>query len=87
MQNKRDDNAIRNLKPSFIRENELDYDYSKENVFSGGNEFRYFDIRTIRRNGENVVETKFIRPDYHINTSSGSDTNRSGLQELQGNEW
>ena len=66
MQNKRDDNAIRNLKPSFIRENELDYDYSKENVFSGGNEFRYFDIRTIRRNGENVVETKFIRPDYHI---------------------
>lgn len=65
MQNRRWDNAIRNLKPLFIKDNLLDYDYNKENVFPGGNEFRYFDIRTVRHNGENVQDIKFFRPVYH----------------------
>lgn len=66
MQNRRWDNAITNLKPAYIRDNVLDYDYNKENVFHGGNEFRYFDIRTTRLNGENVGKITFIRPYYHI---------------------
>jgi hypothetical protein len=66
MQNHRWDNAIRSLKPSFIRENILEYDYDKENVFPGGNEFRFFDIRTNRHPGENVGEIQFIRPYYHV---------------------
>ena len=66
MQNRRWDNAILNLKPLFIRENMLDYDYNQENVFPGGNEFRYFDIRTIRYTGENVQNIEFFRPVYHI---------------------
>lgn len=66
MQNRRWDNAITNLKPNYIRDNVLDYDYNKENVFHGGNEFRYFDIRTTRHNGENVGKITFIRPYYHI---------------------
>lgn len=66
MQNRRWDNAITDLKPAYIRDNVLDYDYNKENVFRGGNEFRYFDIRTTRLNGENVGKITFIRPYYHI---------------------
>ncbi|MGE5395019.1 MAG: DUF5103 domain-containing protein [Candidatus Saccharibacteria bacterium] len=66
MQNRRWDNAILDLKPLFIRENLLDYDYNKENVFPGGNEFRYFDLRSIRHNGENVADIQFIRPYYHV---------------------
>jgi len=66
MQNRRWDNAITNLKPAYIRDNVLDYDYNKENVFHGGNEFRYFDIRTTRLTGENVQKITFIRPYYHI---------------------
>lgn len=66
MQNRRWDSAIRNLKPLFIRENMLDYDYNKENVFPGGNEFRYFDIRTILHTGENVQDIQFFRPVYHV---------------------
>lgn len=64
-QNRRWDNAILNLKPLFIKENILDYDYNKENVFPGGNEFRYFDLRTIRYTGENVQNVEFFRPIYH----------------------
>jgi len=65
MQNRRWDSAIRDLKPSFIHDNVLDYDYNKENVFPGGNEFRYFDIRTIRHPGENIGNIEFFRPYYH----------------------
>lgn len=66
MQNRRWDNAILNLKPNYIRDNILDYDYNKENVFPGGNEFRYFDIRTTKYKGENVQDIKFFRPVYHV---------------------
>lgn len=65
MQNFRWDNSIRDLKPLFIRDNKLVYDYNRENVFLAGNEFRYFDIRTNRIPGENVLSTDFHRPYYH----------------------
>jgi hypothetical protein len=64
MQNNRWDNAIRNIKPLYIRSGELNYDY-KDLVFSAGNEFRYFDIRTNKVSGENVYSTEFHRPYYH----------------------
>ena len=65
MQNNRWDNAIRDLKPLYIRDQVLDYDYNRENVFPAGNEFRYFDNRTNRMNGENVIATDFHRPYFH----------------------
>ena len=64
-QNNRWDNAVKNLKPLFIRDRSLVYDYNSENVFAAGNEFRYFDNRTNRVNGENVFSTEFHRPYYH----------------------
>lgn len=65
MQNGRWDNAIRNLKPLYMRGNRLEYDYQKENVFAAGNEFRYFDNRSNRYNGEYVASTDFHQPYFH----------------------
>ncbi|MDX1284660.1 MAG: DUF5103 domain-containing protein, partial [Draconibacterium sp.] len=65
MQNNRWDNAIKDLKPLYIRDRQLSYDYNRENVFKAGNEFRYFDNRTNRLNGENVLATDFHRPYFH----------------------
>jgi len=65
MQNNRWDNAITDLYPQYIRDGQLIYDYNRENVFKAGNEFRYFDIRTNRMNGENVFATDFMRPYFH----------------------
>ncbi len=48
MQNGRWDNAITDLKPLFLKDKELEYDYEDVNTFYAGNEFRTFDIRTIR---------------------------------------
>jgi hypothetical protein len=49
LQNGRWDNAKNNLKPDFYSINELRYNsLSDKNIFTGGNEFRNFDIRSIR---------------------------------------
>jgi len=88
MQNRRWDNAIRDLKPNFIQDNILGYDYNKENVFPGGNEFRYFDIRTIRHPGENVSDIKFFRPYYHITLLPDAirrNKNYISYKEMNGN--
>lgn len=87
-QNRRWDNAIHDLKPTFIQNNTLVYDYNKENVFQGGNEFRYFDIRTKRYNGENVAEIKFNRPYYHVSLLADairSNKKYSPYKEMNGN--
>ena len=65
-QNDRTDNIITGLKPLFLKDQELDYDYEEGNVFNGGNEFRYFDTRSLRTPTERVKE---IIPDstiYHV---------------------
>jgi len=88
MQNRRWDNSILDLKPNFIRDNVLDYDYNKENVFPGGNEFRYFDIRTKRHPGENVESIKFIRPYFHAALLPDAIRNNSKFlpyKEMNGN--
>jgi hypothetical protein len=48
LQNNRTDNQITDLKPLYVKDGELDYDYEEGNVFEGGNEFRTFDTRTIK---------------------------------------
>ncbi len=60
MQNYRWDNAITGLKPKFINDTELNYDYNNsENVFDANNEFREFDIKSIRYNTIRVKKIKF----------------------------
>jgi hypothetical protein len=65
-QNGRTDNRITNLKPVFIRAGELVYDYNRENLFEGGNEFRWLDIRSTRFAPEYVKAIHFYDPHYHF---------------------
>ncbi len=59
-QNNRWDNAVYNLKPLFMKQDELEYNYEDLNVFNGGNEFRTFDTRTTKFQTQYV---KKIEPD------------------------
>lgn len=47
-QNNRPDNAKSNLKPLFVKDGELRYELSDNNIFPGSNEFRYVNIKSIR---------------------------------------
>lgn len=67
LQNGRWDNAKTNLKPEFYSNNELKYNsLSDKNIFYGGNEFRYFDIKSMRYQTEYIRSIDFISPGYLV---------------------
>ncbi len=53
-QNNRFDGTEREVKPVFIRKNELVFDDDNASLFPGGNEFRHFDLKSLR------YQTRFI---------------------------
>lgn len=48
VQNNRWDNAVTGIQPTFISANKFTYSLDDKSTFNGGNEFRYFDIRSTR---------------------------------------
>lgn len=67
LQNGRWDNARKNLKPDFYGVNELKFNaLSDKNIFQGGNEFRYFDIKSIRYQTEFVKRIDFVNGTYNV---------------------
>lgn len=56
MQNDRWDRVITGLKPLFLRDVELIYDLDQENLFPGGNEFRFFDTRKSNYRAERTAD-------------------------------
>lgn len=55
LQNGRWDNAILNLPPMFVRNEELSYDYMNKIIFPAGKEFRPLDLRSFRYRGGTVL--------------------------------
>ncbi len=60
-QNNRMDNAVKGLKPVFVRDEELVYDHTKDNLFAAGKEFRELDIRSLRYRSEFVKSIRANR--------------------------
>ena len=58
-QNNRWDNAIEGLQPIFVKNDELIYDYEEENLFDGGNEYRFFDSKSMRYFSERIKNITF----------------------------
>ncbi len=91
MQNYRWDNAITGLKPRFIKDTELDYDFNNgENVFDANNEFREFDLKSVKYNTIRVKKIQFENHDRMIHSYLLNDERRSFKQyytqpDLNGN--
>jgi hypothetical protein len=90
-QNQRWDNFATDIKPSFIREieKELEYRFFDESkMFKGGNEFRFFDIRSLNYPGRNVSHVnRNARPlEVFVATDKPrKDEAYSQYQEMNGN--
>ena len=65
-QNNKEDNAITNLIPQFVRNDELIYDYEDGNTFWGNNEFRHFDFKSLRYQSERIKSIDFDSTHNHI---------------------
>lgn len=64
--NRRWDNALYDLKPLFVRTPELVYNYENENLFNGGNEYRFFDAKELRYQSMNVDGIQIINGKTHL---------------------
>ncbi len=75
-QNGRWDNASFFSKPSFVRAKEIIYDFDRKNIFYGGNEYRYFDIKSLRYQTEYVKNIDFKYPNFHVQLFPSKQKNR-----------
>jgi len=78
LQNGRWDNAITHLKPLFIRSGSLEYDHDTDNIFPGGSEFRWFDIKSIRYQSPYIKNVVYRNNIHHVELFP--DENRAGKQ-------
>lgn len=74
LQNNSWGNAIYGLKPRFVNNNQLDFNYEEGNLFPGTHEYRFFDIRSLRF-FSNRVAKKF--QDSLVNVVLMPDDSRS----------
>jgi hypothetical protein len=65
LQNNRWDNAITDIKPQFVRDQTIEYNDFEKCLFPGGNEFRWFDFRSLRQVSPNV-RSKTFDSIYHL---------------------
>jgi len=65
-QNNREDNAITNLTPLFVKNDELIYDYDDDNTFWANNEFRHFDFKSLRYQSERIKNIDFDSTHNHV---------------------
>lgn len=65
-QNGRTDNAVIGLRPLFFGNDRMDFNYNREVVVEGGNEFRWVDFRSFRFQSDHVEEISFSDPFYHV---------------------
>ncbi|MDR1761763.1 MAG: DUF5103 domain-containing protein [Bacteroidales bacterium] len=65
-QNNRPDNEATGLKPTFIAPGKQSYINNRALIFEGGNEFRQFDVSTIRTLDFSVENISFVSPYFHV---------------------
>ena len=65
-QNNNEDNAITDLTPIFVKNNELVYDYEDDNTFWANNEFRHFDIKSLRFQSDRIKEITYDSTFNHV---------------------
>jgi hypothetical protein len=60
------DLGIEGLQPFMVNGDELIFDYQEENIFPGGNEFRFFDTKNTRIPTYYVQRIDYIEPYFHF---------------------
>ena len=65
-QNNRPDNEVSGIKPTFTTPGKQSYINNKALIFEGGNEFRQFDISSVRTRDYSVEKITYISPYFHV---------------------
>jgi len=65
LQNRRWDNCVRNLKPTYLRNNTLVFSHNRSLIFDGGNEYRRFEILDEHVPTMRIESMTYEEPLYH----------------------
>lgn len=65
-QNRRWDNAVSGLRPLFIKDNLLTYNYEDDNLFDAGNEFRNFNMTSLNYQTMNIDGIQYENGETHV---------------------
>ena len=70
LQNWRWDNAVTNVQPRMAVGSKLDYKFNGDLVFDGGNEFRSFDIKSLRYQSERIalIDYNYLGNQIYLHT-------------------
>lgn len=64
-QNRRRDNAVSGIKPTYITGNTLEYVHNNRLIFNAGNEYRRFELTDPKHPGMNVEDVVLYGDEYH----------------------
>lgn len=64
-QNRRTDNKVEDLRPTYLRSNQLVYNHNRQLIFPAGNEYRRFEILDEYQPTMNVETMEYFAPYYH----------------------
>jgi hypothetical protein len=65
MQNKRPSSAVYNPKPDYITPTGLQWEHSSDLIFPAGNEYRKFEMTTLKHGGIGMDNIRWFDPYYH----------------------
>ncbi len=65
-QNRRHDNAVRGIRPTYVTGNAIEYVHNEKLIFAAGNEYRRFELTHLNRPGMGVEETLLGDDGYHV---------------------
>jgi len=83
-QNGRWDNEISDLKPRSVSGTDLLYDYDGVNVFDGGSDFRYFDLKSLRYNSYRVQSVEYApETGYQVYLHPDKVKNKNVFENIQ----
>jgi len=65
-QNGRLDNLVYDIKPNRNLGEELDYNFNRKSIFDGGNEFRNFDIKSLKYRSEYIEQIEYTNNIHNV---------------------
>ena len=87
VQNNRCDNMLENIKPDFIKGNVLEFYNPRKLNFTGGNEYRYFNVKNHKYLTDKIAEISYQEPYYFFKLLEDKDESRfpySFVHDLNG---
>lgn len=66
LQNQRWDNALLDIPPTFVRGNNIHFDYQGRIAFPAGKEFRFFDTRTLRTRSIGIFDIMRFKDGFEV---------------------